>query len=137
MEARRQPTVGIVTDLTLQQSQNNHQGVLAGPLIRYSSGSSLSQGDAGAGHSNDRKTPSPPGHPLPTLPSQTALIIPSQPENTRLQLHKARHSKEDRLHPVKESPRYARYRSRQRQHQHESDEQKWPDDLERAFLDGE
>jgi hypothetical protein len=80
----------------------------------------------------------PPNFTLPTLPSQPARQFPqrSSLEARRSQIRAQKSNRGIASNPIVESENYQLYRSRQVK-EGNKDDQKWPDDLEELFLEGE
>jgi transcriptional enhancer factor len=72
---------------------------------------------------------------LPTLPSQRdPQSVSSQLERRRASNRAVRSMRTGHRNPIIDSPQYQAYRDRQPKSSQK--DQKWPDDLEEAFLDG-
>lgn len=75
-----------------------------------------------------------PRYSLPTVPSQPARPVASALELRRNHTRRQRLNRHRSRNPLVDSPQYQAYR--QRQCRDGNDDQKWPAELEEAFLDG-
>lgn len=121
-----------------QLSQDDPNG-LSRPALLDSTGNAQLHGQAPASIYHERKGHQPrverSMYSMPTLPSQparhpVAITLEVRHQSTR----RRRHVKYSR-NPIVDSPQYQAYRARQSR-EGNSDDAKWPLDLEMAFLDG-
>jgi len=127
-----------------QPSLENHSGSsrILQPLSD-AAGNSQFPAVASVSHYDDAKSAhvqDMPGYNVPAVPVQPPLRQPRVGSNLDLRRQSVRKQRNERYvsnrNPIYDSPQYLSYRQRQTREGSSDVDQKWPDVLEDAFLDG-